>query len=62
MTVMTDQEYQDAVLALTSQEREEFSPFAFLNEAGEGICLGPVFGARSTHFARAKKVLRDRLD
>jgi hypothetical protein len=37
MTVMTDKEYEDAVLALTSQECGEFSPFAFVNEEGDCI-------------------------
>jgi hypothetical protein len=37
MTVMTDKEYEDAILARASQERGEFSPFAFPNEEGDCI-------------------------
>ena len=42
MTVMTDQEYADAVLEIATQAQCEFSPFFFPNEEGDsqrgGLC------------------------
>jgi len=37
MTVMTDQEYADAVLEIATQAQCEFSPFFFPNEEGDCV-------------------------